>query len=344
MEASSATSTTQQNQAVSPSTQSPKPSDSSSQENDFSVALRSFIRADAENNVNEEDLFAAIVRERVKSKKGDEIAQEYEAALAAATQQVKRPNGVSSSEDATKEALRALRSSGKLSAEETDEIYSQAFAAAQLDGNADALFDGIGGGDDPTRAVASLEQALLNARTKMDKLSDGSLTTTTRSVDEASVGHDGSFKRSGSSHEAASGGFLYKPVSDTTGNLVILMPPQYAGQVSSVALRGPTGEILENGQFSGNGNGGRDHFRFSRPGSGYPDNLTVEVTLNSGEVVKYLIGDSSARNEGGEPSSGGASESSDSGTTTNTGSSSGSGSSAQSGSKDDDSSKKAPEL
>jgi hypothetical protein len=67
--------------------------------------------------------------------------------------------------------------------------------------------------------------------------------------------------------------------------------------VKGVTLVGPNGEVLEKGRYTGNGNGGRDHFRFSKSGGRYPDGLTVQVTLMNDEVVRYIIRETSERNE-----------------------------------------------
>ena len=105
----------------------------------------------------------------------------------------------------------------------------------------------------------------------------------------------------GSSSELASTGFLFKPISDSDGKLAILLPPKLAGMVAGVRLIGPSGEVLESGRFSGNGNGGRDHYRFSRPGASYPDGLTVELTLKTNELIRYVIDETSERSGGGSP-------------------------------------------
>jgi hypothetical protein len=91
------------------------------------------------------------------------------------------------------------------------------------------------------------------------------------------------------------GGFLYKPFSDSDGNLVVLTPESLAGQVASVTVRGPDGGVLATGIPKGNGNGGRDHFRFDQPGSAFPPNITIEVQLVDGSSKSYPIGNPSLR-------------------------------------------------
>ena len=91
------------------------------------------------------------------------------------------------------------------------------------------------------------------------------------------------------------GGFLYKPTSDSDGNLVVLTPERMAGNVASVVVRGPDGSVLATGRPAGNGNGGRDHFRFDKPGSSLPPNVTIEVKLRDGTTSSYPIGNPSLR-------------------------------------------------
>ena len=62
----------------------------------------------------------------------------------------------------------------------------QAFDAAQLDSNVDALYDDRGGAGDPTMAMDLLENALLSARVKVEELVSSAATMTIRSLDEAS--------------------------------------------------------------------------------------------------------------------------------------------------------------
>jgi hypothetical protein len=42
-------------------------------------------------------------------------------------------------------------------------------------------------------------------------------------------------------------------------------------------------------------NGGREHFRFNKPGADYPKDLTVEVTMKDGSIKTYKIPDPSQR-------------------------------------------------
>ena len=84
------------------------------------------------------------------------------------------------------------------------------------------------------------------------------------------------------------GGFLWKPVSDSNGNLVVLLPSQYNGKVKSVSVNG------EQGSFSGIANGNRTHWRFSKPGAAYGANARV-VAATSGGNVSWTVPNTGSR-------------------------------------------------
>jgi hypothetical protein len=93
-----------------------------------------------------------------------------------------------------------------------------------------------------------------------------------------------------------SGQFLWKPVSDKDGKLAILTPPRLTGKIKNVVILSPDKtKILGKGNFSGVGNGDREHFRFSKPGEQYPDKSIVMITLKDGSTQHVPIRESSAR-------------------------------------------------
>jgi hypothetical protein len=138
----------------------------------------------------------------------------------------------------------------------------------------------------------------------IQKFDDGSEKAPARTVSEPTAGK-GAHIGGGGTSEAGSAGFLFKPVSDSDGKLAILLPARLAGLVKGVTLVGPNGEVIEKGRYTGNGNGGRDHFRFSKAGGRYPDGLTVQVTMMNDEVMRYIIRETSERNENLSSDSGG---------------------------------------
>ena len=282
---------------------------------DFDATLKSLLSSDPAKKVSEEELFSGLVQERIKKTKGDDALKEFQTLLEQSKGSHKKADGFIAHEDATKEALKAFQAAGKLTQEETDSIYSQAFAAAQLDENKEVLFDDRGGPNDPTMAVAAMEQALLLSRAMVQKFDDGTEQAPARTVSEPTAGKG---VHSGGGHsEAGSAGFLFKPVSDSDGKLAVLLPSQLAGMVKGVSLIGANGEVLEKGRYTGNGNGGRDHFRFSKAGGRYPDGLTVQVTMMNDEIVRYIIRETSERNENLSPDSGGGGRQDSSGSSRN---------------------------
>lgn len=282
-----------------------KAADKSSQSTDFDKTLKAFITPDGANKVSEEDLFSALVQERIKKEKGDDALKAFQEMLKTSKESMRKPDGFIPMEDATKDALLKFQAAGKLTVDEANKIYSQAFDGAQLDANTEALYDGRGGKNDPTIAVATMEQALMGSRVKVGKFDSGETKVKMRNLLEPSNG-----KVSAPTGAAGDAGFLFKPESEKDKKLVVLLPPKLAGLVTGVRLMSPSGDLLEAGNYSGNGNGGRDHYRFSKAGGEYPDGLTVEATLKSGEVVRYKIAETSERFEGeaanSTPSSGGS--------------------------------------
>ncbi len=91
------------------------------------------------------------------------------------------------------------------------------------------------------------------------------------------------------------GGFLWKPVSDSTGKLAVLLPPQYTGQVRGVYVASPSGAALESGGFSAVANGGREHYRFSKPGGGYPNGSHAVAMLKAGGSVHWTVPNTGSR-------------------------------------------------
>jgi hypothetical protein len=271
---------------------------SSSSATAFDATLKGLMKPDGANKVSEEDLFSALIQERIKKEKGDDALKAFQELLATTKQSMAKSDGYIPVEDATKAALIKFQTQGKLTAEEADKMYSQSFAAAQLDGNTEVLFDNRGGPNDPTIAVATIEQALMGSRVKIEKFDSGAEKAPLRSLLEPSTG-----KSALTGVTAGADGFLWKPESEKDKKLVVLLPPRLSGMVANVRLMGPSGEELETGRYSGNGNGGREHFRFSRAGGSYPDGLTVEAKLTTGEIVRFNIGETSSRSDNAQATS-----------------------------------------
>ena len=93
-------------------------------------------------------------------------------------------------------------------------------------------------------------------------------------------------------------GFLWKPESDKDKKLAILLPPGLSGQVAEVVILSPDGKrTLQRGRYSGVGNGGREHYRFSKAGDKFPDGSIVVLKLKDGTSKHMVIKETSARLE-----------------------------------------------
>ena len=125
--------------------------------------------------------------------------------------------------------------------------------------------------------------------------------TSTATTTPAASTSDSSASSSSSSSTASTGGgtggFLWKPVSESDGNLVVLLPGSLRGNVSGCAIfRGSS--RVESGRFAGDThNGRRPHYRFSMPGAGYGRGLTVRATLRSGGSRSFSVPNGASRVE-----------------------------------------------
>lgn len=97
-----------------------------------------------------------------------------------------------------------------------------------------------------------------------------------------------------SSSGGGGGGFVWKPISDGDGNLVVLLPPSLTGSVAGVRIvKGGSG--IEQGRPTGPTNGNRETFRFSAPGAAYGSGLTLVATLKNGTSRSWSIGNGGQR-------------------------------------------------
>jgi len=94
------------------------------------------------------------------------------------------------------------------------------------------------------------------------------------------------------------GGFLWKPRSESDGRLVVLLPPQYRGNVASTYVANPSGDIIEVGRFAGDThNGDRPHYRFTQQGAAYGTDIYVVAELLQGGLVHWPIANGADRIE-----------------------------------------------
>ena len=92
--------------------------------------------------------------------------------------------------------------------------------------------------------------------------------------------------------------FLWKPSSDSDGNLVILLPAGMTGQVADLEVLSPDGKtVLAKGKYTGAGNGMREHYRFGKPGASFPPGSIVKVTMSNGTQKEIKIPNPGSRME-----------------------------------------------
>lgn len=264
---------------------------SSTDESPLLTSIKHTLSGDAQGNVHEEELQHALVVHLLE--------ESHPEALAAYLEAFNQVILHASAEDSVKEALKKVVEEGLLTTEVAEEINGMSFQAAQLDDNLTMLFDNRGGGSDSTIAVRGLDDAILRAESTLEKLQSGELTLESRSLEAPSNGTGGV---SASGTAQFGDGFLWKPSSDRDGKLVVLFPPELSGSIESASIYSEvpptTISLIESGRFSGDQhNGGRAHFRFTRPGSSYPDGVYVVAQLRDGTHVQFRIGETSQRNE-----------------------------------------------
>lgn len=288
-------------------------SDSSEAGDAFASFMRTALGGAGKTEVNEEELFAALIEERLNAA-SPEAAETFRAEQTKYLNSLRRADGYVSVEEAAVKALESTVASGAIDLETAEQINGQAFAAAQLDDDASALFDSFGSENDSTVAVSSMEAALLASRTMMEEIEAGTTSVASRSLDApltTTVGGSGAADGaagsggpapSGSQELDGSGGFLWKPVSEGDGKLVVLLPTSLRDMLERVeihsALPPDASTLLEEGRFTGDEhNGNRPHYRFDKPGAEYGSNINIVAYKTDGEMVTWPISNGADRHD-----------------------------------------------
>lgn len=269
---------------------------------DFASVLDTTIAAEESKGPSEEEIFASLVKDRVKESQSVDAIKKFEERVEKHKKILTKITGEASEERATKFALRDLTRRGLVTKDVASEMYSMAFNAAQLDDESDALaakptppdLRRAGGGS--SDVLASARDLMVNyvggtAKFSMRNVGEG---TRKSKADDAVVVAGDAVTPNGTSVDGHDG-FLFKPVSDNNGNLVILAPADLTGKVASVVVKDADGNVVEEGSEGGVGNGGRQHFRYNRPGASFGANSVVEIRLSDGTARQYLIPDPSQR-------------------------------------------------
>jgi len=306
----------EQESALTPDTSASTSSKSSSFDGaKFETFLKESLGGEEAGQVSEEALFASLLQQRVETLKGAEVGMSFSAMMDGKKAEMMKADGFVPLEDAATGALRELRASGLLTAEESDQVYSEAFQAAQLDDNTEVLYDDRGGAGDPTIAVSDYGTAMASAKGLLEQIHSGAVTVASRFLDGVSSaagaltsGGISSIPMGGTSSATGGvvtptgntfdgeNGFLFKPISENQGTLAVLLPEAYKGMVSGVTVMDPLGNVLDDGVSTGYGEEGtREKFSFSKKGEEYPSDLTVHVSFMDGTHTQYSIPDPSQR-------------------------------------------------
>ncbi|MBX7144302.1 MAG: hypothetical protein K1X79_07605 [Oligoflexia bacterium] len=284
---------------------------------DFDTLMRGVLKPDQANNVNEEELFAGLILERVYTLKGKDEGDSFRTLLDQHKAQNTGNGGYVFYEKAARDALKAYQESGKLSVEEADRIHSEAFSAAQLDSNKTALFDSIGGQNDPTRAVASIDVALAGAKALIDKYTAGTESPTqmllraeypalginpiSKTINAGKLGGLSSSDKEdvtpkGNKIDGADG-MLYKPLSYTQHKAILMLPPSFAGEVKSIVMRNEDGKVVDRAKYFSGGNPvyPREKWVFRKRGEDLPENVTVQIKFKDGTAKSVKLAHPSQR-------------------------------------------------
>jgi hypothetical protein len=279
-------------QAITDAVTDTAPASEQNGEDSFEGVLKSILNPDSANQINEEELFAALLEKRIGELKGQDAAAKFHEALQAGIDEFNESSGYVCPEAGSNAALANLVESEVLTEDESKELYDECFAAAQLDDNPDLLYDSRGGENDPTIAIMDMDAALVKARAYFDGAAD---TTESPAAEtdqtDAALSSASLIKPEGTSIDGEGEGLLFDPLGDGSGKLEILLP----AQADAVLLKDLNGKLIAEGTAAAetDDQDERKRFQFDEAGEAYPRKLVVEVQLKDGTKEQYLIPDPS---------------------------------------------------
>ncbi len=238
--------------------------------------------------VNEEQLFTGLVAAKLSVLKGPEIGSLYNKSVNEMMEKAGSTKRRVQLEDVAIQTLDSLVSEKKLTKPERDKIFAESFRAAQLDSDTTKLFDSKGSKNDPTIAVQERTKAMNSALELIKQIDKGTV-----KISDPSTTSPGATKTNGMPD-----GFLFKPVSSNSGTLAVLIPAEMGKNASSVRLIDSRGKVISQGRFTSFGETGeKAKYSFSKPGSSYPKNISVEIILKDGTRTQIPISDPAKRYE-----------------------------------------------
>lgn len=271
----------------------------------FGEFMKAALGKSAGEMVSEEELFAGLIQKHLAdldSGGTTDAESMFKETFARTRKEMTRADGYVPIEKAAKQSLTELKNEGVIDESTASRVLSESFRAAQLDDNLEALYDDRGSGSDPTIAVAALEEAIAKLEGTTSQIASGEITADEMSIPAPSATTAETRPLDGG------GGFLWKPISESNGKLVVLLPTDLPeSSVDRVEIHQgdfSNGEEfsdstkVEEGTFSGDShNGGRAHYRFDHPGASYGTDLWLVSFLNDGSAVSYQIADGAERND-----------------------------------------------
>ncbi|MCB9030271.1 MAG: hypothetical protein H6619_04405 [Deltaproteobacteria bacterium] len=259
------------------------------------------------SRVNEEEMFAAIIHRRLK-KDHPELAQKYEERLTKLIGRTKRNLGEASVLKASNKLLRGFYRRNKISEESYNEIKAYAFGKAQLDQDPTLLSKERVESSGDTSALRSLSNAInsfeVNQAATPEVMQDFDLkhlAPLKEIAQQKNIADPSPSAEVNASEEAISvdksvlNGFVWKPVSEKDGKLVVLLPSSFIGKVAEVNIINPQGKEIAEGKYDGINNGFRPHFRFGNAGGSYPDGSILEIKMLEGGSFHYTVAETSNR-------------------------------------------------
>lgn len=268
--------------------------------------------------LSEAQLFGAVMSDKIAEHTSPEVAREFRKSFRQAKREEREKTGCRGIVNAAMRSLDQLVAGGRISQDCARVLTNESWTLSQLDQNPDNVAQRSEMGMDVSR-LAGIEQfhrnnelyesgelpltevtnEMLSAQRVSSSGSSQSSVKVSAGAQNADSSGEVSVSRSTSSDFGRSPiyerGFLFKPVSDSTGKVAILMPPSLTGKVKSVSIKSSDG--IESGAYGGVGNGFREHFRFRRPGSSYSPDLSILVTLRDGTIHTVRIPDPGLRYE-----------------------------------------------
>lgn len=92
------------------------------------------------------------------------------------------------------------------------------------------------------------------------------------------------------------GGFIWKPRSESNGNLVVLLPKSLTDGLRFSMIVDEDGNVIEYGSFrTDTHNGNREHYFFSKPGANYGLNKFLVSKDRQGNLIHWAIPNGAAR-------------------------------------------------